>query len=76
MLVLSLLIALILPWGIGASLPLAVTAYAVKLMCLGALLACIETAYAKLRILRLPDLMATAFALGGLSLVAHSVFGG
>ena len=74
--VLSLLAGLVLPWGLGAYLPVAITAYVVKLLGLGALLACIESAYAKLRILRLPDLMATAFALGGLSLIAHSVFGG
>jgi formate hydrogenlyase subunit 4 len=75
-LVLSLLAALVLPWGLGAPLPLALAAYLIKLLGLGALLAGIETACAKLRILRLPDLLATAFALGGLSLVAHSVFGG
>jgi formate hydrogenlyase subunit 4 len=75
-LVLSLLAALVLPWGLGAPVPLALVAYLAKLVGLGALLAGIETAYAKLRILRLPDLLATAFALSGLSLVAHSIFGG
>jgi formate hydrogenlyase subunit 4 len=74
--VMSLVVALVLPWGIGSPLPIAIGAFLVKLFGLGTLLACIESAYAKLRILRLPDLMATAFALGGLSLVAHSVFGG
>jgi formate hydrogenlyase subunit 4 len=76
LLVLSLLAALLLPWGLGAPLPLALAAWLAKLAALGALLAGLETAYAKLRILRLPDLLATAFTLGGLSLVAHSIFGG
>ena len=76
LLVLGLLAALLLPWGLGAPLPLALGAVLLKLAAFGALLATIESAYAKLRILRLPDLLATAFMLGGLSLVAHSVFGG
>lgn len=74
--VLGLLAALLLPWGLGAPLPVALAAYLVKLAALGAVLAGIETAYAKLRILRLPELLATAFALGGLSMAAHSIFGG
>lgn len=76
MLVLSLIAALLLPWGLDAPLPLALAAFLAKLLLLGVLLACIETAYAKLRILRLPELLATACGLGGLSLVAHSIFGG
>jgi formate hydrogenlyase subunit 4 len=74
--VLSLLVALLIPWGLGAPLPLALAAYIVKLAGLGALLAAIETATAKLRILRLPDLLATAFALGGMATIANSMFGG
>jgi hypothetical protein len=35
----------------------------------------VESVYVKLRILHLPDLLATAFTLGGLSLVARGVFG-
>jgi formate hydrogenlyase subunit 4 len=76
LLVLSVLAARLLPWGLGAPLPLALAAYGVKLAGLGALLAAIETSCAKLRLLRLPDLLATAFTLGGLSIVAHSLFGG
>lgn len=74
--VLSLVIALVAPWGMAAPLPLALAIWIAKLAALGVLLACIETAYAKLRILRLPDLFASAFALGGLSLVARAVWGG
>lgn len=75
LLVLGLIAALVLPWGLAAPWPVAVAALAVKLAGLGLLLASIESLYAKLRILRLPDLLATACALGGLSLVARSVFG-
>ncbi len=73
--VLGLVAALLLPWGLDAPLPLALVVLALKLAGLGTLLACIESVTAKLRILRLPELMATAFALGTLSLVAHGVFG-
>jgi formate hydrogenlyase subunit 4 len=75
MLVLGLVGALLLPWGLGAPWPIAVAALILKLGVLGLFLATIESLYAKLRILRLPDLLATAFALGGLSLVARGVFG-
>ncbi len=74
--VLSLVAALVLPWGIGAPLPIALVALALKLFTLGTLLACIESVTVKLRILRLPELLATACALGILSLMAQPVFGG
>ena len=74
-LVLGLVSALVLPWGLGAPAPLAIAALVVKWVALGTLLATIESLYAKRRILRLPDLLASAFALGGLSLVARGVFG-
>jgi formate hydrogenlyase subunit 4 len=74
-LVLGLIAALALPWGLDAPLPVAVGALVLKLVVLGGLLACVEVAYAKLRILRLPDLLGTAFGLAGLALLAHSVFG-
>jgi formate hydrogenlyase subunit 4 len=74
-LVLGLVSGLVLPWGLGAPLPLAIGALMLKCLGLGALLATIESLYVKLRILRLPDLLATAFALGGLSVVARGVFG-
>jgi formate hydrogenlyase subunit 4 len=74
-LVLGLLSALVLPWGLDAPTPLAAAVLLLKLAALGALLATIESMFVKLRILRLPDLLASAFALGGLSLVARGVFG-
>lgn len=74
--ILSLIVAVVAPWGITAAAPLALAIWLGKLAVLGIVLACVETAYAKLRILRLPDLLASAFALGGLSLVARAVLGG
>jgi formate hydrogenlyase subunit 4 len=73
--VLGLVAALVLPWGLGEIWPLALAALLVKWVALGALLATVESTNVKLRILRLPDLLATAFALAGLSLVARGVFG-
>jgi formate hydrogenlyase subunit 4 len=75
MVVLGLVASLVLPWGLGAPLPVALLALVVKLVGLGTLLACIESVSVKLRILRLPELLATAFALGTLSLAAYGVFG-
>jgi formate hydrogenlyase subunit 4 len=74
-LVLGLVGALLLPWGLGAPWPVALAALLLKLGALGLLLASIESVYAKLRILRLPELLATSFALSGLSLAARGVFG-
>jgi formate hydrogenlyase subunit 4 len=74
-LVLGLVAALVLPWGLDAPAPIAVAALVLKWAALGALLASVESLNVKLRILRLPGLLATAFTLGGLSLVARGVFG-
>jgi formate hydrogenlyase subunit 4 len=74
-LVLGLVAALVLPWGLGAAWPLAIGALVLKWAVLGALLATVESLNVKLRLLRLPGLLATAFTLGGLSLVAREVFG-
>jgi len=74
--VLSLIVAVVAPWGITAPPIVALAIWVGKLAMLGLILACIETAYAKLRILRLPDLLASAFVLGGLSLVTRAVLGG
>jgi formate hydrogenlyase subunit 4 len=74
-LVLGLIAAVVLPWGLDQPWPLALAALGFKWAALGALLATVESVYVKLRILHLPDLLATAFTLGGLSLVARGVFG-
>jgi formate hydrogenlyase subunit 4 len=74
-LVLSLLVALVASWGMTLPLPLALIIWILKLAVLGIVLACVETGLAKLRILRLPDLLAGSFVLGGLSLVARAMWG-
>jgi formate hydrogenlyase subunit 4 len=74
-LVLGLIAADVLTWGMCNPLPVALAEMVFKWAALGALLATVESVYVKLRILSLPDLLATAFTLGGLSLVARGVFG-
>jgi formate hydrogenlyase subunit 4 len=76
LLLLSLLADLFLPWGLAAPgdsaslLAFSAALYALKLVVLATSLAVTETAMAKLRIFRVPDLMGTAFALALLGLAA------
>jgi formate hydrogenlyase subunit 4 len=72
---LGLVANLALPWGIGQdAAPLAllvgVAAIAVKLLALGALLAAAEVFIAKLRLFRVPELLAGSFVLAFLSVSA------
>ncbi len=60
---LGLLSALFAPWGIGAALPLALVALLAKLAVLGAALAAAEVFLAKLRLFRVPELLAGSFVL-------------
>jgi formate hydrogenlyase subunit 4 len=74
---LGLLASLFLPWGIaGASLvalPLALLAFLVKVVVLGAGLGAAEVFIAKLRLFRVPELLAGSFVLALLA-VASSFF--
>ncbi len=77
--VLGLVVSLFLPWTLadfGIGIPIALLLLIAKMAVLGLALAVIETLNAKLRILKVPDLLATAAVLGGLSIVARSAFGG
>lgn len=81
--VLSLFLALVAPWGMArgdspgaAALLLGLLGYAGKLALLGVALAVIETGFAKLRIFRVPDLLGSAAVFGVLALVAGYVTGG
>lgn len=79
--VLSLLAALFLPWGIGreltaASLAIGLIAYLFKLGILGLVLALVETTNVKLRIFRVPELLGAASLLGVLSITAVYMIGG
>jgi formate hydrogenlyase subunit 4 len=74
-LVLTLLVNLFLPWGIAveatpAALVLALVVYLLKMTAAGALLAVVESAYAKLRIFKVPDLLGAAFLLALLSVAS------
>lgn len=74
----SLVIALIAPHGIASTLadvPLALAVFLAKLTALGLLMAVIESSSAKLRILKVPELLGTASALATLALVAEVVLG-
>jgi formate hydrogenlyase subunit 4 len=74
--------ALFIPWGIAArqigplGLSLAVPILALKLAAAGAGLAVIETLSAKLRIMRAPEFLATAFLFAVLGLLVHVLLGG
>jgi formate hydrogenlyase subunit 4 len=74
---LGLLSSLFIPWGIAgaslAGLPVAVVALLVKVAVLGAALAAVEVFLAKLRLFRVPELLAGSFVLALLA-VATSFF--
>jgi formate hydrogenlyase subunit 4 len=61
------------PAGIGAVLPLAILAVGAKLAVAAGALALIESTNAKLRILRLPELLGATAALAALAVVAAVV---
>lgn len=78
--VISLVAALFLPWGIAHDVqpwPMAIgtASYGLKLGLLGAALALVETSYAKLRIFRVPDLLGAASLLALLALISVYVVG-
>jgi formate hydrogenlyase subunit 4 len=71
-------IALFIPWGAAttemptfAALLAAIPLLAIKLLAAGAALAVAETAVAKLRVFRVPELLATAFLLAVLGMLVH-----
>jgi formate hydrogenlyase subunit 4 len=72
----TLLANLFFPWGVSGSalglgtLLVGLGALAVKLALLAAALALLETAVAKLRLFRVPELLAGSFALALLSVTA------
>jgi formate hydrogenlyase subunit 4 len=69
--------SLFVPWGIAgaalAGLPLAIAALVLKIAVLGAGLAAVEVFLAKLRLFRVPELLAGSFVLALLA-VATSFF--
>jgi formate hydrogenlyase subunit 4 len=76
-------IALFVPWGAttsdaptGVALVAAIPVLGAKLAVGGAALAVAETVVAKLRVLRVPELLASAFLLAVLGLLVHLLFQG
>jgi len=70
----GLLVTLFVPWGITTSthlgaLLLATAAFVAKVAALGVLLACFEVQMAKLRLFRVPELLAGSFVLGTLAVI-------
>lgn len=76
LILLSLLASLALPVGTLGPLWLVLPAYLAKTLAFGALLAFIETAAAKVRILKVPDLLITAAALSLLAVISDLHTGG
>ncbi|HWF98742.1 MAG TPA: NADH-quinone oxidoreductase subunit H [Steroidobacteraceae bacterium] len=74
--------ALFVPWGIAArdigplGLTLAIPVLALKLAAAGGGLAVLETVSAKLRVMRAPEFLATAFLFAVLGLLVHVLLGG
>jgi formate hydrogenlyase subunit 4 len=75
--------ALFVPWGAATTamptvpaLLVAIPILALKLLVSGAVLATAETAFAKLRVFRVPELLATAFLLAVLGLLVHLLLQG
>ncbi|PEG35531.1 formate hydrogenlyase [Mycolicibacterium agri] len=79
---LALLANLFLPWGIAGAHPslvdvvVATAAIAVKVVALAGVLACAEVFIAKLRLFRLPELLAGSFLLALLAVVSANFFTG
>jgi formate hydrogenlyase subunit 4 len=72
---LGLLVSLLVPWGIAThvsavDLLLATIAFIVKLAAVGALLAAVEVSLAKVRLFRVPELLAGSFVLAFLAVTA------
>jgi formate hydrogenlyase subunit 4 len=74
----SLVVALFFPFGVAATfseIPVALGAFLLKLVALALVLSLIESSSAKLRILRVPELLGAASALAVLALIAEVVVG-
>jgi formate hydrogenlyase subunit 4 len=78
---LTLIVNVFAPWGIatqvsGAAVALGLGVYLAKVTGLAALIALIESMFAKLRLFRVPDLLGTAFILSLLALVLFYILRG
>ena len=81
LLVFSLLANIFFPWGIASgagaiALLVALLAYLIKIVVLGAVMAMVETSTAKWRLFRLPELLSISLMLSFLSLVSFIIVKG
>lgn len=76
LIMLALLAGLALPFALTGPLWLIVPVFLLKVLLLGVILAVIETAMAKIRILKIPDLLLTGAALALLALLSDLYIGG
>ena len=81
LLFLTLLANVFLPWGIAnelslASLGLGVIGFGLKIFALASVMAVIECSTAKLRLFRVPDLLAASFVLSLIALILFYLLGG
>ncbi len=61
-------------WSLGAGMAASLAWYVVKVLLLSALIVLIETTNAKMRLFRVPELLAVAFVLGALALISTFLF--
>jgi formate hydrogenlyase subunit 4 len=81
LLVFTLLANVFFPWGIATafdpgSLALGTIVFIFKVICLGFVMAVIETSFAKMRLFKVPDLLVGSFLLGLLGLISKFLFRG
>ena len=81
LLILSILVNVFMPWGIALSnsisgIIISLIVYLSKVIVLALIMATVETAYAKLRIFKVPELMGMAFTLALLAVIAQLLLRG
>lgn len=79
LLVLGLLADIFFPWGVPAMLSvrgiiLGLAVFLVKTVLIGVLLACVETAFTKMRLFKVPEMMSASFMLSVMALMALIVY--
>jgi len=81
LLIYSLLANAFFPWGIATemsveALALGTVVYLAKVVLIGAIVAVVETSFAKMRLFKVPELLLGSFLLGFLGLMSKYLFGG
>lgn len=81
LLIFTLLVNVFFPWGIASSFGIAALisgtiVFVLKVILIGAVMAIVETSFAKTRLFKVPDLLLGSFLIGLLGLVSKFVFRG